>query len=170
MNTLCRPALTALVGLALAAPGHSFADSVQVSGTNHGGASASVDIRIVIPAVMQVIENSHPTQLGVAVDGGWTAQQKLVVHSTMKRGFCVSLRLAAPQVADWQLQTAQHGGTTLTPVADGYRLCTSRPGRHTLVLQHAFASAPETASASSANLTGLPPGLNWPVRTDVTAL
>ena len=159
MNAPFRPVLTALVGLALAAPGHSLAESVVVSGVNHGGASVSVDIRIVVPAVMQVIENSHPTQLGMAVDGRWTAQQKLVVHSTMKRGFCVSLRLAA-----------QHGGTTLTPVADGYRLCTSRPGRHTLMLQHAFASAPGAASAPSADLTGLPPSLSWPVRTDVAAL
>lgn len=170
MNAPFRPVLTALVGLALAAPGHSLAESVVVSGVNHGGASVSVDIRIVVPAVMQVIENSHPTQLGMAVDGRWTAQQKLVVHSTMKRGFCVSLRLAAPQVAGWQLDTAQLGGTTLTPVADGYRLCTSRPGRHTLMLQHAFASAPGAASVPSADLTGLPPVLNWPVRTDVTAL
>jgi hypothetical protein len=160
MNAPTRPALAVLTTLLLAAPAAGHAEGVQVSGTNHGGASASVDIRIVVPAVMQVIENSHPTQLGVAVDGRWTAQQKLVVHSTMKRGFCVSLRLAAPQVAGWHLDAGQFGGASLMPVADGYRLCTSRPGRHTLVLQHAFASTPASDM----------PDLHWPVRTDVTAL
>ena len=170
MNALVRPPLMALIALGLAWPATGMSESVQVSGVNNGGASASIDIRIVVPAVMQVLENSHPSQLGAAVDGRWTAQQTLVVHSTMKRGFCVSLRLAAPQVAGWRLDTAQQGGTTLTPVADGYRLCTSRPGRHTLTLQHAFASAPGSANPPSADLSGLPPSLSWPVRTDVTAL
>lgn len=166
MNALVRPPLMALIALGLAWPATGMSESVQVSGVNNGGASASIDIRIVVPAVMQVIENSHPAQLGMAADGRWSAQQKLVVHSTMKRGFCVSLRLAEPQVGGWQLETAQQGGTTLTPVADGYRLCTSRPGRHTLMLQHAFAAAPGAAGLPA----GLPPSLNWPVRTDVTAL
>lgn len=166
MNASVRSALLALASLGVAWPTTGMSESVQVTGTNTGGASASIDIRIVVPAVMQVIENSHPSQLGVPVDGRWSAQQKLVVHSTMKRGFCVSLRLAEPQVGGWQLQTAQQGGTTLTPVADGYRLCTSRPGRHTLMLQHAFATAAGAASAPAAE----PPALRWPVRTDVTAL
>jgi hypothetical protein len=164
MNALVRSTLMALTALGLAWPATGISESVQVAGSNSGGASASVDIRIVIPAVMQVIENQHPVQLGAAVEGRWSAQQKLVVHSTMKRGFCVSLRLAEPQVGGWQLDTAQVGGTTLTAVADGYRLCTSRPGRHTLLLQHAFASGPLTAQTQDRS------SLSWPVRTDVTAL
>ena len=80
--------------------------------------------------------------------------------STRKRGFCVTLRLATPQVNDWQLQTSQEGGTTLNPLADGYRLCTARAGRYTLLLQHAFAA--DNALSGEA--------LRWPVRTDLTAL
>jgi hypothetical protein len=164
MKALIRPTLIAMASLALWVPGTSTGESVQVNGMRTSGASVSVDIRIQVPAVMQVIENSHPMQLGAAVDGRWNAQQKLVVHSTMKRGFCVSLRLDAPQVEGWRLDTAQEGGTTLSEVADGYRLCTTRPGRYTLLLQHAFESEQAAASNPERN------ALRWPVRTDVTAL
>ena len=157
---MVRPSLIALAALALGMPATGMGESVQVSGAGGTGSSASVDIRIVVPPVMQVLENTHPSQLGVAVDGQWNAQQKLVVMSTMKRGFCVTLRLATPQVNDWQLQTSQEGGTTLNPLADGYRLCTARAGRYTLLLQHAFAA--DNALSGEA--------LRWPVRTDLTAL
>lgn len=160
MKVLVRPSLIALVFLTLAMPGTSIGESVLITGASNSGASASVDIRIVVPPVMQVLENSHPSQLGVAVDGQWSAQQKLVVMSTMKRGFCVTLRLATPEVDGWQLQTLQEGGTTLSPVADGYRLCTARAGRYTLLLQHAFAA--DNALSGQA--------LRWPVRTDLTTL
>lgn len=157
---MIRPSLIALAALALGMPATGMGESVQVSGAGGTGSSASVDIRIVVPPVMQVLENSHPAQLGVSEDGQWSAQQKLVVMSTMKRGFCVTLRLATPQVNDWQLQTSQEGGTTLNPLADGYRLCTARAGRYTLLLQHAFAA--DNALSGEA--------LRWPVRTDLTAL
>ena len=157
---MIRPSLIALAALALGMPGTGMGESVLVSGAGNSGSSASVDIRIVVPPVMQVLENSHPSQLGVSVDGQWNAQQKLVVMSTMKRGFCVTLRLATPQVNDWQLQTPQEGGATLSAVADGYRLCTARAGRYTLLLQHAFAA--DNALPGEA--------LRWPVRTDLTAL
>ena len=157
---MIRPSLIALAALALGMPGTGMGESVQVSGAGGTGSSASVDIRIVVPPVMQVLENSHPAQLGVSEDGQWSAQQKLVVMSTMKRGFCVTLRLATPQVNDWQLQTSQEGGTTLNPLADGYRLCATRAGRYTLLLQHAFAA--DNALSGEA--------LRWPVRTDLTSL
>lgn len=157
---MVRSSLFALAALALGMPGTGMGESVLVSSAGNTGTSASVDIRIVVPPVMQVLENSHPSQLGVSEDGQWSAQQKLVVMSTMKRGFCVTLRLATPQVNDWRLQTAEEGGTTLSAVADGYRLCTVRAGRYTLLLQHAFAA--DNAVSGEA--------LRWPVRTDLTSL
>ncbi|MBA4264006.1 MAG: hypothetical protein C0453_02900 [Comamonadaceae bacterium] len=160
MNAVVRPYLIALAALALGMPGTGMSESVLISGVANRGASASVDIRIIVPPVMQVLENSHPMQLGEPVDGQWSAQQKLVVMSTMKRGFCVTLRLATPQVDGWQLNALQEGGATLRAVADGYRLCTDRAGRYTLLLQHAFAT--ENPLAGDA--------LRWPVRTDLTAL
>jgi hypothetical protein len=117
-------------------------------------ASASLNIRIIIPAVMQVLENSHPERL----DSNQPVEQRLVVLSNMRHGFCASLRLSDTTVASWQLQADEVGGVTLQAVADGYRLCASRPGRYILRLQHEFQAV---AGAS---------GLRWPVRTDLTAM
>ncbi|MDP2985896.1 MAG: hypothetical protein Q8M80_07605 [Hydrogenophaga sp.] len=127
---------------------------------NQHRASASIDIRIVVPPIMRVLENSHPSQLVPVVGGDWSAEQRLVVLSTMKRGFCVTLRMNTSDVEAWRLQTEQTGGITLNPVSDGYRLCTPRPGRYTLLLQHEF----------EASGNGDMQSLRWPVQTDITAL
>jgi hypothetical protein len=127
-----------------------------------GNASASLDFRIIIPPIMRVLENSHPTELQADANGTLSGQQRLVVLSNMKRGFCVTLRRAdAQNAAGWNLLNAgEQGGVTLTPVADGYRLCTARPGRYTLLLQHEFnAPAPVLQTA-----------MRWPVQTDLTAM
>ena len=140
--------LTAL-GLLLA-PLPGSAEATLNVGT--GGANASLDFRIVIPPVMRVIENSHPTQ----ISGDQPVEQRLVVLSNMKHGFCASLRLTDPQVAGWHLQADASDGVSVQPMADGYRLCASRPGRYTLRLQHAF----EPLQAAQ----------GWPVQTDLMAL
>lgn len=149
------PALLATLALLLA-PLPGAAESSLAVG--NGGASATLNFRIVIPPVMRVLENSHPEQLATGEDGALSAQQRLVVVSNMKRGFCVTLRQADPQLSGWRLQTAQEGGVSLSPVADGYRLCTARAGRYTLLLQHQFDTS-ETATA-----------LRWPVQTDLMAM
>ena len=126
---------------------------------NQQSTSASVDIRIIVPPIMRVLENSHPMQMDPLLGGDWSAEQRLVVLSTMKRGFCVLLRMNSPDVDAWRLKTEQTGGITLSPVSDGYRLCTPRPGRYTLLLQHDFEAAENTTES-----------LRWPVQTDITAL
>lgn len=132
-----------------------------------GKASASLEFKIVVPPVMRVLENSHPSQLQPTADGSaLTAEQRLVVVSNMKHGFCVTLRHSDPQLNGWQMQTsAQEGGTTLTPTADGYRLCTSGPGRYTLLFQHAFSN-----TQLAHNESGNSGALRWPVQTELTAL
>lgn len=124
-----------------------------------GKAGASLDFRIIIPPIMRVLENSHPQSLDAEASGDWSAQQRLVVVSNMKRGFCVTLRMSTPEVDDWRLKTAQHD-VTLTQVSDGYRLCAPRAGRYTLLLDHEF-NAVNKASTGA---------LRWPVQTDITAL
>ena len=131
-----------------------------VAGPDKAGASASLRIQIVIPPIMRVLENSHPVQLEPVVGGDWSAEQRLVVLSNMKRGFCVTLRMNTSDVEAWRLQTEQSGGITLSPVSDGYRVCTPRPGRYTLLLQHEFEASGNSGMQS----------LRWPVRTDITAL
>ena len=123
-------------------------------------ASASLDFRIIIPPVMRVLENSHPWQLDAGADGSLAASQRLVVLSNMKHGFCVTLRLAAPAPGEWQVDAATVPGVSLQPAGDGWRLCSARPGRYTLQLQHRFA---RTAH-------GQTPGTAWPVQTDITTL
>ena len=111
-----------------------------------GPASAGLNFRIVIPPVMRVIENSHPTQVGQ----DQTVEQRLVVLSNMKNG------LSDPAVTTWRLQTDEVDGITLQAVAAGYRLCTSRPGRYTLRLQHDFGTQRSA--------------LIWPVQTELMVL
>ncbi len=151
------PTLLAILVLLLA-PLPGAAESSLVVG--NGNASATLNFRIVIPPLMRVLENSHPEQLAASENGALSALQRLVVVSNLKRGFCVTLRQTHPQLSGWRLQTAQEGGVSLSPVADGYRLCTARAGRYTLLLQHEF---PALADADA-------DGLRWPVQTDLMAM
>ena len=153
-----RLAVALLVAGLLLAPASGMSESAL--GAASRPANAALDFRIIIPPVMQLLENSHPARLDLPTQGALSAQQKLVVVSNMKRGFCVTMRVDAPEVEAWRLQAAQQGGVTLQEVADGYRLCTARPGRYTLLLQHEFDAAPGQKTDAMA----------WPVRTDITAL
>ena len=147
--------LTTVATLALLlAPLPGAAQATLVTGS--AKASASLDFRIVIPPVMRVIENSHPAR----IDSEQPVEQRLVVLSNLKRGFCASLRLNDASVAGWRLQTDEVGGVTLQPMADGYRLCASRPGRYTLRLQHDFGNT----------TSGQQTAMAWPVRTELMAL
>jgi hypothetical protein len=157
MPASTRPFLPLLATCALLlVPSTSIGESVLV---HQGKASAALDFRIIIPPTMQVLENSHPRQLDNFADGEASALQRLVVVSNMKRGFCVSLRRAATHPGTWEVQTTLQNGIQLSPMADGYRLCGTRPGRYTLLLQHRFGNSDGSTSA-----------LNWPVQTDISAI
>lgn len=151
------PALLTTLGLLLAPATGTAESALAPPGQN---ASASLNFRIVIPSVMRLLENSHPEQLATGANGALSAQQRLVVLSNMRHGFCVTLRQAEPQLNGWRLQATQDSGVSLSPVADGYRLCTTRPGHYTLLLQHEF----QTVAGSD------PTTLRWPVQTDLTAI
>lgn len=157
MPASMRPFLPLLaIGALLLIPSTSIGESVLV---NQGKAGAALDFRIIIPPVLRVLENSHPRQLDTFADGETSAEQRLVVMSNMKRGFCVSLRRAAAQRGTWEVRTSPQSGIQLSPAANGYRLCGTRPGRYTVLLQHRFGSSDGSASA-----------LNWPVQTDISAI
>lgn len=150
-------ALVVSLGLVLA-PAASQGEA-QLA-TSAPAASGALDFRVIVPPVMRVLENSHPPLLTSGADGSLGGQQRLVVLSNMKRGFCVTLRLTAPGVERWQVNAQPEPGVTLEAAGDAYRLCSARPGRHTLLLQHHFgpaANAPVTGQA-------------WPVQTDFTTL
>lgn len=148
--------LPALASALLLVPATGIGESVLV---HQDKGSAGLDFRIVIPPTMQVLENSHPRQLDAFAGGEASAQQRLVVQSNLKRGFCVSLRHTAAQLSTWEVQTAPQSGMQLSPAANGYRLCGTRPGRYTVLLQHRFGSSDSNVNA-----------LNWPVQTDISAI
>ena len=133
----------------------------------HASASASVHFRIVVPPVMRVLENSHPSQLETQANGEASGLQRLVVVSNMKNGFCVALRRHTAPAGLWQLDLAgDPSEAQLTPTADGYRLCTRRPGRYSLMLQHRFQPTPSETPNPTPTVTAMA----WPVQTELTSL
>ena len=137
------------------------------SAGNNGSASAAVHFRIVVPPVMRVLENSHPSQLQTQANGEASGFQRLVVVSNMKNGFCVALRRPATSAGpSWQLDVSGDSGAQLSPTADGYRLCTSRPGRYALLLQHRFQPTPSETPNPTPTMTAMA----WPVQTELTSL
>lgn len=157
MSALKRPFIPALAASALLlVPATGIGESALV---HQGKSSAALDFRIIIPPIMRVLENSHPQQLDTSMGGEASAEQRVVVQSNMKRGFCVSLRRTAPELGTWELRTAPQSGVQLSPVADGYRVCGTRPGHYTLVLQHHFGTSDGSTAA-----------LSWPVQTDISAI
>lgn len=127
--------------------------------TTAPAASGALDFRIIVPPVMRVLENSHPPQLTSDADGSLGGQQRLVVLSNMKRGFCVTLRLRSPEVEQWQMQAVPEPGVTVESAGHAYRLCSDRPGRYTMVLRHEFGVHAPGAQA-----------MHWPVQTDISAI
>ena len=138
----------------LLAAGAAQAEPVTTSGSH-------LDFRIHVPAVARLETNQHPLQL-VADDrdlGMHRAEQNLVVFSNLKRGLCMQLRLALPQVSGWQVQLADPASASLTALgSDSYRLCTQRIGRTSIALVHRFAA------------TGQVQPMPWPVQTDLHAI
>ena len=87
----------------LAAGGHA----------NYPRKSGAVDFAIVIPAVLRLLENDHPSRLHALAETSsrTSALQRVVLVSTMRSGFCMDLRLkpmreGQAQVADWQVRLA----------------------------------------------------------------
>lgn len=123
-------------------------------------ASTTLDFAIVIPAVLRILENSHPAALLSADTAGSliSATQRMVLVSTLGKGFCMDLQLNQQQVAGWQLNVSGSAGTRVEAAEGGYRVCAMRPGRFELALQHAFSlkdHKPGTAAQASS--------LSWPV-------
>lgn len=124
------------------------------------GSSASLDFRVVIPKVMRIMENDHPLELP-APDRHTSriaVQQRLVLMSTLPRGFCMDLQIGQQTLSDWQLQLSGSPGTWVQASGSGYRLCTGRAGRYDVALTHDF-----KASDMQGHLRG------WPVQVGLTA-
>jgi hypothetical protein len=148
--TLCSP-VSALAREALSTDGHP-------------PAGTAINFAIIIPAVLRILENSHPLSLPVAntPDAHISVSQRLVLVSTLGKGFCMDLQLSQQHLTDWQLRVSGSTGTRIEPSAGGYRLCIGRAGRYEMVLQHDFhlKDGPRADPA---------PALGWPVHISLAA-
>lgn len=130
-------------------------------GIHGGSASATVRIRVVIPPVVRVLQDLHPSSLNAAPDDRLRGEQRLVVSTNMRQGFCLDLQNNISPGMPWQVQSVGGDAVVITAQGEGYRLCGSRQGTYTLVLQHEFQPA-------SPSWVGV--GLPWPVRTELISL
>ncbi|MDD5325400.1 MAG: hypothetical protein PHR71_08875 [Polaromonas sp.] len=153
----------ALLAGALVSPVSSLA-SESLSTDGHP-VSAAVNLGIVIPAVLRVVEDSHPRLLST-VDtptSRVSASQHMVLVSTLGKGFCMDLQLTQRRVADWRVQVSGSAGTRVRASERGYRVCASHAGRYELELQHDFSLQGNTLGETA-------PALDWPVSMSLTAL
>ena len=127
--------------------------------TDAATGSATLEFQVIIPKVLRILENTHPVALSPPDQqtSRISALQRLVLVSTLPRGFCMDLQMAEQQLNDWQLQISTGAGAWLQRAAGGYRLCTARAGRYDVALQHDF-----NAIGSSDQARG------WPVLVSLT--
>ena len=122
--------------------------------------SARIKITVVIPPIVQILDNKHPVELTFTGEKAsrTSAVQHVVLISNLRNGICVELRLAQTQVGGWQIRLSGNASVRVEEMGDGYRLCTSSPGRYELALEHEFVlkdASPLMARADTA--------LSWPV-------
>jgi hypothetical protein len=155
------PMIALLAGLLWAPASVSASEALSIDGHP---ASAAINFSIIIPAVLRVIENSHPHSLPAAdaQTSRVSALQRMVLVSTLGKGFCMDLQLTRRQVSDWQLQVSGSAGARVQASGGGYRVCTSRAGRYELALQHDFSLKDNTPDETI-------PALDWPVSLSLTA-
>lgn len=129
-----------------------------------GSTSAALTFAIVIPSVLRILEDTHPDILQVygAFDTLVSAQQRMVVISTLGKGFCMDLRLASQQVVSWHMTSSgSSAGIWIETTVGGYRLCARKAGRFEIYLQHNF-ELTQKASPTPLN------GTSWPVNVSLT--
>lgn len=156
MNPAARHLLPLLIGLSLS--WSAAAESRLVTG--QGSASASIDFRIVVPAIVRVLGNQHPSSIQLA---DASARQELEVLTTLRQGFCAVLRLNTSGIRDWSLHSSS-AGVQILRTADGYRVCAPRNGRHRIALEHRFSV--DAASDRLSSAAALP----WPVQTELSSI
>lgn len=122
--------------------------------------SARIKITVVIPPVVQILENKHPVTLTFAGEKASrsSAVQHVVLISNLRNGICVELRLAQPQVSAWQMHLSGNANVLVEEAGDGYRLCVRRPGRYEMTLEHEFMLKDAAVLMARADTA-----LDWPV-------
>lgn len=153
-------ALPVALAVTLLAPLPAAAESS--AGAQSG---ASLNFRVVIPPVVHVTANDHPSMLPTLANSAdkRQASQRLAFTTNLRRGMCMDLQLADDAVAHWHVQADADSRATLSPAPGGWRVCVSRPGQHAVTLQHTF-TLRQTAPASVATTHA------WPVQLQLAAI
>ncbi|UUZ74532.1 hypothetical protein LP414_19115 [Polaromonas sp. P1(28)-13] len=125
--------------------------------------SAALDLRIIIPPILRILENNYPRSLPAAdtQTSRISALQRMVLVSTLPKGFCMDLQLTQRQVTDWQLHVSGSAGAWIQSSEGGYRLCAGRAGRYEVALHHDF-------SLRDSMRGTMAPALDWPVHLSLT--
>lgn len=153
----------AFIALCPALWAYSSASAHEALSVNESKAGALLDFSIIIPVVLRILENNHPPSLPVAdATSRISATQRMVLMSTLRKGFCMNLQLTRAQVGEWQLRVSGSAGTRIEPSEGGYRVCTSHAGRYDLALQHDF-KLRDGARENSAL------ALDWPVNVSLAS-
>lgn len=153
MNPLVRRLLS--LALALCMPAIAPAESFTAGG-QQPSASASIRLRVEIPALLQLRENRHPKD--IPLDGA-AVQQQLEVMTNMRHGFCATLRLTVGGLRDWTVRSV--GSPALVQrTPEGYRVCAERHGRHQVALEHRFDFGLSESMGS----------VDWPVNIELSAI
>lgn len=142
----------------VSAPAH------EALGTDGQPVSTALRFNIIIPAVLRIIENRHPSSLP-ATDTQTlriSARQHMVLVSTLRKGFCMDLGLTHPLVVNWQVQVSGSASTWIESSVGGYRLCAGHAGRYDLSLQHEFGLKEVTRGSMA-------PAIDWPVSVSLAA-
>lgn len=135
--------------------------AIEMLSATPGTTNATVNISIVIPSILQILENTHPQALSFAAAKAsrTSAVQRVVLLSTLRGGFCMDLRVEQAQVSQWQMKLSGNPNVRMEEVAGGYRLCTRRPGRYELALEHEFLRRDSATLLAQADTSAM----GWPV-------
>ena len=158
MKTLLTRQTCATLAAALALLTPAIGNTSSSVTFNGNSASASVEIRIVVPPSVRILGDSHPPQLMATLGRPIEALQKLTISTNVQRGFCLQLQSTQGANAGWRLQQIDGDDVSIAPSQGGYRVCGGRNGTYNLVLKHEF-SAPEGNLAMA-----------WPVRTELHSI
>lgn len=133
----------------------------QVQIANSRQTNRALDFTIVVPAILQILENRHPSLITSPAfpASRISVTQDIVLLSTLRKGFCMDLGLSNVQLVEWQLTVSGgSAGTSVERVGGGYRLCMARAGRYKLALQHSFNTSNLLIGAATP-----PTEFGWPV-------
>ena len=154
--------LSILVGLFLAAPVLAYENTL----VDTHQSSAALNFTIIIPSVLRIVENSHPSSLvfGSGTGSLISASQKIVFVSTLRSGFCMDLNLTQMAINEWKLRVSGNASVFVESSGSGYRLCSRRAGRYALTLEHDFRLTKSESVIGQANIA-----LGWPVNVSMTS-